>query len=313
MSLKHGQARWAFDLSAWKPTLSELTLATACIQPEEKTRLAKFVFREDFNASLIGRLLMRAFVKKCVPTIDYNQIKFIRDARGKPHLQQDTNFDKWMLNGRKIHLDFNVSHHESYVVLAGCISNRINESISGNLASNTNDNKLPTIGVDVMKMEYTGGKSLKEFFRIMDRNFTADEWQFIKSRRDDFGQTEAFMRNWCLKEAYVKNIGVGILSNLRRVNFSIQTECLSREHIVVDTKVTADGETCDNWLFEESLLDDKHCVAVSLQNPTDIYLLSEKTFFERLDFTMLMEHAIPLEEEDISYCQDIMAKEYKKA
>lgn len=311
MSLKHGHARWAFDLNAWKPTLSELLLATSCIQPEEKARLAKFVYRNDFDASLIGRLLMRAFVKKCTPHIDYNRIQFGRDARGKPYLLQDTNSDKWSLNGNKLHIDFNVSHHESYVVLAG-----LGTSVITQQTPNVIDGAMPlppTVGVDVMKMEYTGGKSLNEFFRIMNRTFSHEEWQYIKSRRDEATQTEAFMRNWCLKEAYTKNIGIGILTNLQRINFSIKTDCLSRTHVLVDSTVETDGESNENWQFEESYIDDRHCVAVAIQNPTNAYLQQEeKTPFEQINFTMLMEHAMPLIEEDLSYCQNIMAKEYKR-
>lgn len=310
MSLKHGHARWAFDLNAWKPTLSELLLATSCIQPEEKLRLAKFVYRNDFDASLIGRLLMRAFVKKSNPSIDYNQILFGRDARGKPYLLQDTNSDKWTSNGNKLHIDFNVSHHESYVVLAGLATATTAQCTPNNI---DNGIALPTIGVDVMKMEYTGGKSLNEFFRIMNRTFSSDEWQYIKSRRDEATQTAAFMRNWCLKEAFTKNIGVGILTTLHRINFSIKSDCLSRSHVVVDSTVETDGDFNENWLFEESLIDDKHCAAVAIQNPSRDYLHKEERIpFEQINFTMLMEHAMPLIEEDLNYCQDILAKEYKR-
>lgn len=297
MSFKPSQVRWAFDLSTWKPTLAELKLATACIQQEEKTRLAKFVYRNDFDASLIGRLMMRAFVKRCAPTVDYNHIKFERDARGKPYLLTEC------LKGNNIHIDFNVSHHESYVVLAGLVMQ----------TTKTDGQTLPTIGVDVMKMEYSGGKPLSEYFRIMHRTFTTDEWQYIKSRREASGQIAAYMRNWCLKEAFTKNMGIGILTNLQRMNFAIKTDCLSKSTVVTDTTVAADGEECTNWLLEESLLDDQHCVAVAIQNPCLSYLRGEeKCLFESINFTKLVEHAIPLLDEDIIFCRDIMAKEYKR-
>lgn len=305
MPLKHGHIRWAFDLRTWKPTLSELRLATACIQCEEKIRLAKFIYRNDFDASLIGRLMMRAFVKRCVPNVDYNHIKFGRDARGKPYLLSDDSVGngECSSNGNKIHIDFNVSHHESYVVLAGLVTHSATADVITTLSS---------VGVDVMKMEYTGGKSLNEYFRIMNRIFTEDEWRYIKSRRDNNEKIAAYMRNWCLKEAFTKNIGIGILTNLQRINFSIKTDCLNKFQVVVDSTVDTDGDECRNWIFEESLLDDQHCVAVAIQNPSISYLQGDRPLFQPISFTKLMEHALPLLEEDVIYCQNVMAKEYKR-
>jgi phosphopantetheinyl transferase len=51
---------------------------------------------------------------------------------------------------------FNVSHQGDLAVLAG-----VTGCLPGHL-----------LGVDVMKFEYCGGKTLSEFFRIMARNFS---------------------------------------------------------------------------------------------------------------------------------------------
>jgi phosphopantetheinyl transferase len=51
---------------------------------------------------------------------------------------------------------FNVSHQGDLAVLAGA---------TGCLPGHS-------LGVDVMKFEYSGGKTLSEFFRIMTRNFS---------------------------------------------------------------------------------------------------------------------------------------------
>lgn len=295
MTIKTTHIRWAFDLVNWRPTLNDLEIAVACIQSEEKDRLSKFVFRDDFNASLIGRLLMRRFVKECLPELDYNSIKFERDTRGKPYLIDTENI--------KHRIDFNVSHHERYAVLAGtCTPNAINDISRNN------------IGVDVMSVEYTGGKQLNEFFRIMHRTFTTNEWNFIKSRSCARLQTEAFMRNWCLKESYVKNIGVGITINLQSIDFQVNTIDLETDKIVRDTIVLVDDSPEQNWIFEESLIDEKHCVSVALNNLTpDYYDIPLNNFrFKIIDFTALMDTSKPLLEIDTDYCQKILAKEYKK-
>lgn len=296
MSMKGGHVRWAFDLEAWKRrcSINDLKLATSCIQPEEKERLAEFVYRDDFNASIIGRLLMRRFVKMCMPQLDYNVIHFERDSRGKPFFNKTAD--------RISHMDFNVSHHDRYTILAGSYT----KSPTSNDAQN--------IGVDIMKMEYSGGKPLSEFFRIMQRTFTPYEWNFIKSRWSEQQQAVAFMRHWCLKESYVKNIGVGITINLQSINFHLNTDSLSADNIVRNTTVSIDGEHLTDWLFEESLLGDDHCVAVSIKNPTYEYLqLSQNELrFEVIDFETLMQDAVPLLTVDPVYCQQILQKEFKR-
>lgn len=290
MSIRLGNARWAFDLSTWRPTLNELLLATSCIQPEEKERLAKFVFRNDFDASLIGRLLLRKFVSESTNQ-PYDSIRFERDARGRPSLRGDLCAEQ--------SIDFNVSHQGNYAVLAGL--------------STTNDVKLQNnrIGVDVMKIEYTGGKPLHEFFRIMHRNFSPTEWIYIRSRPGgELAETQAFMRHWCLKESYVKNIGVGITIDLQSISFSIQTPLLSVGSPVSDTLLSVDNDPQDDWIFEESLLDDEHCVAVALHRDNRVESTAHR--FELISFADLMANAVPFLEPDHLYCENVRNKEYKK-
>lgn len=304
MSLKSGHARWVFDLSTWRPNLSDLLLATSCIQSEEKQRLSKFLYRDSFDSSLVGRLLMRRFVKHCIPEIDYNNIVFERDARDKPFFSQTS------LNcSRNIQISFNVSHHESYAVLAGCVTSTDQQDMD------YKSTPLQTIGVDVMKMVYSGGKPLHEFFRIMHGTFTPNEWNHIKSRKNEQQQTDAFMRHWCLKESYTKNIGVGITTDLQKIDFKVKTEQLSEKEVTIDTTVVVNGSLLTDWIFEESLIDDKHCVAVAIHNPADDYVREKNKMqflFENLDFDMLMKDSIPLLEEDLEYCQNVLKKEYKR-
>ncbi|KAG4070389.1 hypothetical protein HA402_006531 [Bradysia odoriphaga] len=294
MSLWNGHARWAFDLSTWRPSLNELLLATSCIQTEEKTRLAKFMFREDFDGSIIGRLLMRKFVRDTI-NIPYEQIRFDRDSRGKPHLAPSQHH----LSSH--YVDFNVSHQGSYAVLAGCClssDHRKSQELS------------TTIGVDVMKIEYTGGKPLSEFFRIMHRNFTANEWKCIRNKSDELGQTKAFMRHWCLKESYVKNVGVGISMDLQKIDFTLNTETLSTNQVVTDTTVKVNGDLLENWIFEESLIDNEHCVAVALENHNDS---KDSHTFQLVTFDDLTRDSVPLLDSDRQYCLDVLNKPYKNS
>ncbi|XP_049546950.1 L-aminoadipate-semialdehyde dehydrogenase-phosphopantetheinyl transferase [Anopheles darlingi] len=291
-SLRNGghHVRWAFDLGSWRPTAADLLLATSCIQPEEKLRLSRFVFRDDFNASLIGRLMMRRFVHVATG-LPYNEITFGRDSKGKPFLKNSG-----------VTVDFNVSHQGRYAVLAGLSIGKCP----------LEDGPRPKIGIDVMKIEYGGGKSLDEFFRLMTRNFSDEEWQYIRGRPDDQGRLEAFMRNWCLKESYVKNVGVGITIDLRKISFHIRNETLARDRVAYDTTLRVNDEPARDWRFEESLIDTDHCVAVSLENiPAEEDL--SRNCFELIDFNTLIEGHRPLLAIDEDYCDGIINKEYKKS
>lgn len=295
MSIKNGHVRWAFNLNAWRCTLSDLELATACIQPEEKMRLAKFYFLDDLKASLIGRLLMRRFVKANMPELDYNTIRFERDERQKPYFPS--------IDGKMYHMDFNVSHHEGYAVLAGSFQR------------NENQGQNDSLGVDVMTTEFDCGKDLNEFFRLMQRKFSKSEWECIKSPSIEAQQAAAFMRFWSLKESYVKNIGVGITVDLEKINFQPK-ESLSTSTIARSTSVSVNGSQMNNWVFEESLLDHNHCVAVAVKNPSPKYLKMPQNdlLFEVLDFNTLTEHAQeikPLLTMDTNYCKHVLLKEYK--
>jgi phosphopantetheine--protein transferase-like protein len=288
MAIHNGHARWAFDLSKWRPNLEELLLATACIQPEEKIRLAKFVFRDDFDASLIGRLLMKKFVGDATG-VPYNSIKIARDDRGKPFLMQpEPNND--------CHVDFNVSHQGSFSVLAGVVQKPVVD---------------PTlkIGVDVMRIQYSGGKPLNEFFRLMNRNFSNDEWVNINRTTKDRDRLKTFMRHWCLKESYVKNMGTGITVDLRQISFRIRTPEIDSKHVVNNTLLELNGELNHDWMFEESQLDDEHCVAVSL-NKSDV-TSGTPVNFELVSFDELLAAHVPLLPNDIEYCKKVLQNEYK--
>lgn len=45
--------RWAFSCGSWQPSRAEWLLAVRSIQPEEKTRIGKFVFARDAKAALV--------------------------------------------------------------------------------------------------------------------------------------------------------------------------------------------------------------------------------------------------------------------
>lgn len=295
-TIKLPTTRWAFDLSTWSPTLTQLTQAVAVIQPEERARLIKFHFINDFLSSLVGRLLMRKYVSQCTQ-LPYEKVKFARDTRGKPYWLREDNEDN--TNGTQ--LSFNVSHQGNWVILAGVVNN----------SSSTNMEDFG-IGCDVMKLEYSGGRDLKEFFRIMHRKFAETEWRYIvQPHFNQQQQLKAFMRHWCLKESYVKELGVGITVDLEKIAFTVN----AKEDLTLDTQPLS-GTTlkCNDlpmhqWYFEEHLLHPKYCAAIAFRNfkPETI----EK--FEFLNINDLLNESSLLEEnlEILEYCRNVLKKPIK--
>ncbi|XP_010785816.1 L-aminoadipate-semialdehyde dehydrogenase-phosphopantetheinyl transferase [Notothenia coriiceps] len=277
-----GSVRWAFLCGSWRPSRSEWILANRCIQREERDRIGQFVFAKDAKSAMAGRLLLRRFVCERMG-IPWSEIRLERSPRGKPYLaaplkvrsDSGTEPPSW---------SFNLSHQGDYAVLAA--------------------EQGGQVGVDIMKNTMPGTSSVPEFFRIMTRQFTAYEWSVIQSAGSEHLQLAAFYRHWALKESFIKAIGTGLGFNLQRVEFHLAPEQLTQKHVLRQTKMHLDEEEEEDWIFEESLLDADHHVAVAL-GPTDKTgselfrpSLPPASSFALLSFSELTASASPLTEED---------------
>nr|XP_014094327.1 L-aminoadipate-semialdehyde dehydrogenase-phosphopantetheinyl transferase [Bactrocera oleae] len=298
--VQHKCTRWAIDLASWHPTLPQLAQAVAVIQSEECERLMKFVFLDDFLSSLVGRLLMRKFVS-AHSDVDYKDVRFARDARGKPYwLQAEDKCRK--------QLSFNVSHQGKFVLLAGISSET--EMGAADAAPTTNTTSKVGVGVDVMKIEYSGGKNLADFFRIMKRKFSDSEWRYIRHpQHNEADQVKAFMRHWCLKEAYVKELGVGITVDLQKISFTVDT---TRDLDVVTSPLTGTTLRCNDlpendFHFEEHLLQPKYCAAIAFKN--------YKPEFGKFEFLKIEQLLVATEKasdvEIVEYCRKALNKRRK--
>ncbi|KAJ8985426.1 hypothetical protein NQ317_017056 [Molorchus minor] len=256
--MTNNSIRWAFNFAKWNPSYLEMAFAFSIIQSEEKERLMRFVFKKDVKASLLGRLMMRKFISESTGK-QYEEILIARDDRGKPFFEEK--------DCPRVY--FNVSHQGSFTVLAGEVG----------------DLKL---GVDVMKLEYTGGKPLNEFFTLMSKHFSLSEWDAIKDFKNEHQQIYMFCRLWCLKESYVKAVGVGITVNLGDISFKINSKYLNKYYINKDTELYVKGNKLD-WVFEEMLIDDEHCVSVALSKNTD-----KDIIFKQLDFEYFKQNCVPM-------------------
>ncbi|XP_070800052.1 L-aminoadipate-semialdehyde dehydrogenase-phosphopantetheinyl transferase isoform X1 [Pituophis catenifer annectens] len=268
--------RWAFSYRTWAPCCEEWLLAMRLVQPEEKKRIEQFVFGRDAKAAMAGRLMIRKLIAERLK-IPWNKIQLQRTSQGKPVLINT-------LSSTQSNFSFNVSHQGNYTVLAAepdC-----------------------QVGIDIMKTTMPGSGSIPDFFQLMKRQFTEEEWRVIKSMKNEWLQLDMFHRHWALKESFVKAIGVGIGFDLQRIEFNVSPVELEVGKTYNETIVHLDGEEEKEWTFEETRLDDCHHIAVALGKAGEFgkyhsgMIPSNKPAFTLLTFNDLVASAIPLTPED---------------
>ncbi|KAM3875267.1 L-aminoadipate-semialdehyde dehydrogenase-phosphopantetheinyl transferase [Diretmus argenteus] len=288
-----GSVRWAFRCGSWTPTRSEWLHAARCIQPEEKERIGQFVFAKDAKSAMAGRLLLRRLVCERMG-IPWSDIRLERSPRGKPYLAAPLKVTPDCSRPQPWAWSFNLSHQGDYSVVAAELGMQV--------------------GVDVMKTTMPGSSSMSEFFRIMTRQFTGYEWSVIQSAGSERQQLAAFYRHWALKESFIKAIGTGLGFNLQRVEFHLSSEPIPEGQALRQTKMHLDEEEEEDWIFEESLLDAEHHVAVALGPPDKAEArpppssLPPPATFTLLSFSDLISMASPLTEEDPTYWESFERK-----
>ncbi|XP_073343958.1 L-aminoadipate-semialdehyde dehydrogenase-phosphopantetheinyl transferase [Pagrus major] len=284
--------RWAFRCGSWTPSRSDWLFVARCIQREEKDRIGQFVFAKDAKSAMAGRLLLRKFVCEKME-VPWSEIRLERSPRGKPYLATPMKVSSDS-EPEQPAWSFNLSHQGDYAVLAA--------------------EQGRQVGVDIMKTTMPGSSSVPEFFRIMTRQFTAYEWSVIQSAGSEHQQLTAFYRHWALKESFIKAIGTGLGFNLQRVEFHLSSELLTQGRALRQTKMHLDEEEEEDWMFEESLLDADHHVAIALgpqdkagSEPLPPFLPPPSTF-TLLSFGDLIASASPLTEEDSAYWDSFKMK-----
>ncbi|XP_034234693.1 L-aminoadipate-semialdehyde dehydrogenase-phosphopantetheinyl transferase-like [Thrips palmi] len=273
-----GSVRWAYNTRAWEPTEQEWLLASRCIPLEEKQRVQKFVFKADAKAAMAGCLMIRKLAH--LVTGDPNdKIEIIRE-NGRPRVKT-TN----------IHLDFNISHQGHFTVLAGEVGNDV------------------IVGADVMNLHRKTGSHLSEFFRLMNKTCSSDEWNTILSSNSEEQRAAMFFRFWCLKESFTKATGVGVRSDMRHISFQLRTPWLNEKTPVTDTFVEIDRVKNSAWCFHEWLLDPKHCVAVALSSKANTCPNVEPVPFTFLTLSDLLRDLEPMLPPDVISCHSFLKKE----
>jgi 4'-phosphopantetheinyl transferase len=93
------------------------------------------------------------------------------------------------------------------------------------------------VGVDVMRHDLQ--KNTSEFFRLMRRKFTDNEWNCIEQQAGDLEKLRSFYRHWSLKESFVKADGAGLSWDLRRLDFRVSLHELKEKMKVSSSFIAA--------------------------------------------------------------------------
>jgi len=115
-------------------------------------------------------------------------------------------------------IDYNVSHHSGLVALAALLP-------SQNTSTSTSDSSKPRrIGVDVVattlpQHSHSSEEFLDSFTSPSSGVFTPHEIAAINSQPTWPLRVRLFYMHWALKEAYVKAIGTGLVTDLTQVEF----------------------------------------------------------------------------------------------
>lgn len=121
-------------------------------------------------------------------------IKFIKEKYSIDGALQADKFGKPYFDESNVY--FNISHSGNYVVAA--VSNH-------------------RIGVDVQRIQ-------QDKHRIAEKNFLTSECEYINEIEDDAVIQQRFCEIWTIKEAYLKNIGIGLRKPLNSFEVSLSGE-----------------------------------------------------------------------------------------
>ena len=70
-----------------------------------------------------------------------------------------------------------------------------------------------------MRVEYPRGSSIAEYFSLLHEHYTEYEWENITRNNSDHQQLVEFYCLWCLKESFIKAVGIGLGFLLNRMEF----------------------------------------------------------------------------------------------
>ncbi|KAL2633491.1 hypothetical protein R1flu_004970 [Riccia fluitans] len=236
--MDRGVVRWAVNSGAWNPSESQFSAFLDLLPASDRPQVLRYFKFEDRKKALVSRLLQRKLIRSRF-NIDYHDVNIERTIEGKPYLANSIDGSEFPS------FNFNVSHHGKFVVLAS--------------------EPLCIVGVDVMNHEMVRKEEPATFFKAFQNCFTKLEWDMLWSAGPAPGPLyEQFYRLWCLKEAYIKAVGIGLGFDLLRAEFFYPTGDIWSDI----AQLRIDSREKQKWRFSLHKLDG-HSVCVAKGPPDD--------------------------------------------
>eukprot|EP00897_Mesotaenium_endlicherianum_P010358 jgi/Mesen1/9350/ME000061S08795 len=239
--MEEGVQRLAVNVELWNPNESEFLSYLHYLPSTLHQGVLRYLRLEDRKRALVSRLLQRKVVN-AVLGIPYDQIDIRRTTEGKPYLATP------LKNVAFPNFNFNVSHHGDFVVLAS--------------------EPLCLVGVDVMTHDAPREAALSrtplQFFESFQSCYTPFEWKNVHSVGPEASALyDQFYRYWCMKEAYIKAVGIGLGFDLLRAEFHYNNEDVWSSGALV----VIDGVEQPKWRFSLQRLGVDHWVCVAKGPP----------------------------------------------
>uniref|UniRef100_A0A914M3X9 L-aminoadipate-semialdehyde dehydrogenase-phosphopantetheinyl transferase n=1 Tax=Meloidogyne incognita TaxID=6306 RepID=A0A914M3X9_MELIC len=261
--------RWAFSLKrAMEDENFEhnFRLAIQSVPKEDYEKSMCFRFRDDQIATLVSRLFLRQASKRFTGA-KWEEIEFNRTQKGKPYLVTPSGYN----------FGLNTSHQGDLTVFASSCTSEV--------------------GVDVMRLDMSrGDKTADEYINSMAKSASANELKNMRCQPTEQMKMTIFYRYWCLKEAVLKATGQGIVDDLSRYDFRIDTNDRYKQgNFLTSTTLLVDNEFQPKWVFEESFVDVNHvaatCRTKNLPKSCTLYCDSDanKMFFSKVNFDFLLD------------------------
>lgn len=219
---------WAVDVSGHSDLLTELELRnlTADLLPgkanaADREKVLKYYRQADRVRSLVARLLPRLLLATHFD-VPYDEVRFSVTRQGRPYISAPR---------LPVYFDFNISHDTDWVVMGFCTSR---------LA--VSDRNAPRVGTDVMALQLPKyEQDVRSFVETMDIALTASETRWVLEPltcASGCGAETALHRLftlWTYKEAYTKNLGMGLGFDFSRIQFDFASA--SQPQLSIDAQV----------------------------------------------------------------------------
>ncbi|XJO76611.1 hypothetical protein BDV3_007116 [Batrachochytrium dendrobatidis] len=266
------------------------------LDPQEQSRIKGYRFQKDAFSSLVGQVLPRAAICRHIPDISLQQLQFHRTSIGRPFMTI-SNCCSFNPTSPSMALpDYNISHHGEYIAL---IMAPFSGSTVSNLSSGNSQDQW-RVGVDLTKIDQREIDDPETFFGYFDEQFSKLEWEWIRhgvtgeanvlvgmavvspdsivsssiitfQPKNDHNQDmiRRFHCMWALKEAYVKGVGCGIVTNLQDIVFLVSSYNSNNPSTIklwqkqLSVTLMIHGKISHDWLFQVQLVDEQHIICMA--------------------------------------------------